>query len=491
MVELVVLLTFNSASSDENSLPFSSIHFLFLFFPTVLLLYVLHKQVWYRNAILLLGSLVFFAWGDLSHIHILFASILLNFTFGWLIDLCQVHQKKTLERMLLWLGVILNLGLLFFYKYLGFFGQAFNALTGVEFELRKLVLPLGISYFTFSGISYLVDVSQTVEHAEKNILKFSNYLAMFPKLLQGPITRFGQVKNALGTMTISQENLVQGVRRLIGGLAKKVLIADTMGIMADRVFNANIGSFGAGVAWVGIIAYTLQIYFDFSGYTDMAIGLGRIFGFKLPENFNYPYISRSISDFWRRWHMTLTSWFRTYVFIPLELARKKEKILRQPSNLVIVFLLTGLWHGAGWNFIIWGGYFGLILALESGVWGKILKKAPSVLQHVYSLALIMLGWIIFRLTTLDDWGPFLSALFGGNGWTGEVTLRTLNILMYLPVMLLAIFLSTPLARKLEDRVAARGAVSRLALDLASIVLFALAIIYLVSRGYQPFLYAQF
>lgn len=470
---------------------FASIHFLFLFFPAVILLFTLCKHVSYRNIILLLASLVFFAWADLAHLPVLIALVCMTYAIGLWIDHSQRRQRFLLARGLVLAGVIFNLGALVFFKYLGFFGLESVALNDAAPAFRNMVLPLGISYFAFSSVSYLVDVFQGVEPAEGNFVRFANYLVMFPKLLQGPITRFGQVRQELVTMTFDQEGLVQGVRRLITGLAKKVLIADTMGLMADRVFSAESGSYGALVAWVGIIAYTLQIYFDFSGYTDMAIGLGRIFGFKLPENFNYPYISRSISDFWRRWHMTLTAWFRTYLFIPLELARKKEKFLRQPSNLVIVFLLTGLWHGAGWNFIIWGGYFGLILALESGVWGRILKKAPRVLQHLYSLALILLGWVFFRLSNPAEWGPFISTLFGGNGWTGEVTLRTLNILMYLPMMLLAIILSTPLARKLEDRGAARGAVSRLALDLASIVLFALAVIYLVSRGYQPFLYAQF
>ena len=470
---------------------FSSIHFLFLFFPIIFLLYILHKQSWYRNVILLIGSLVFFAWADLAHLPIIVGSVLINYVFGILINSIQNKGYKTLGRIMMWLGVLLNLSLLFFYKYLGFFGQAIVSITGIERTIKTFALPLGISYFTFSGISYLVDVYQGVESGERNLLRFSNYLVMFPKLLQGPITRFGQVKNELITVSVKKENLVIGVRRLIIGLGKKVLIADAMGIVADRVFQAQSGSYGAGVAWVGIIAYTLQIYFDFAGYTDMAIGLGKIFGFTLPENFHYPYISRSISDFWRRWHMTLTAWFRTYVFIPLEFARKKEKFLRQQSNLVIVFLLTGLWHGAGWNFVIWGTYFGLILALESGAWGRILKKAPRVLQHVYSLALIMLGWVFFKLTNPANWSQFMAALFGGNGWTSTVTLRTLNILMYLPVMVLGIFFSTPLFKKAEQYFESKWTGSRVIMDVLLIFVFLLVITFLVAKGYNAFIYEQF
>ncbi len=470
---------------------FSSLHFLFIFLPSLLILYLLFRRTEYRNAILLLGSLVFFAWADLPHLPVLLLSVLLNYAFGLLIDRSRENGKVDAVKNLTRAGVLLNLGLLFFYKYLNFFAGIWQAGDGTMGELVRVGLPVGISYFTFSGISYLVDVSQSVVPAECNLLKFSNFLVMFPRLLQGPITRIGQVKTALDTMTTSREALAAGVRRFIVGLVKKVLIADTMAIVAERVFQAQAGSYGAGVAWFGLTAYTLQIFFDFAGYTDMALGLGMMLGFHLPENFNYPYIARSISDFWRRWHMTLTAWFRTYVFIPLEFARKKEKFLRQPSNLVIVFLLTGLWHGAGWNFIIWGTYFGLLLALESGAWGRLLKKAPRILQHLYSLALIMLGWGIFRLTNLADWKPFFSALFGEYGWSGTVNLRSLNILMYWPVMLLSAVLSTPLLTIVEQKLVRESAARRFGMDLVYLLAFLLAITFLVSNGYSPFLYTQF
>lgn len=391
----------------------------------------------------------------------------------------------------MWMAVIVNLLILSFYKYLGFFGEFIQTLPQIQIEINDQVLPLGISYFTFSGISYIIDIYQDVEKAEKNILRFSSYLIMFPKLLQGPITRFKELKNELLNPRFISEDVMQGVRRFIIGLAKKVILADSLSIAANKVFDADLTHIGASVAWYGLIAYTLEIYFDFSGYTDMAIGLGRIFGFKLPENFNFPYISRSITDFWRRWHLSLTSWFRNYLFIPLEFARKKEKHLRQQSNILIVFLLTGLWHGASLNFVLWGGYFGLILAIEASGFGKILKKVPKFIQHFYALILIMIGWIFFRITDIGEWGLFLKALFGANGWMDTVTLRTLNIVFYFPIIILAIVLSTPIFKTLEEKIALRAGIIRVLADIILIGIFIVVVGYILSNGYTSFMYAQF
>lgn len=470
---------------------FSSIVFLFIFFPAVFLLYILFKNSWYRNSILLVASLVFFAWADLGHVHILILSVLLNYGIGRLLDNAIDSQKTNLPRALIWSGVLLNLGLLFFYKYLGFFGGVVQAITGAPVSVEKIALPLGISYFTFSGISYLVDVSQGIEKSEKNFLRFANYVIMFPKLLQGPITRFGQVKNDLITTTMSWENVDAGIRRLITGLAKKILLADTMATIADRVFQVSPERYGVVVGWTGIIAFSLQIYFDFSGYTDMAIGMGRIFGFHLPENFNYPYISRSISEFWRRWHMTLTAWFRMYVFIPMEFSRKKQKFLRQQTNLVIVFLLTGLWHGAGWNFVIWGLYFGVVLAIESGSWGKILKKVHPFLQHAYTILLVIIGWSFFALTDMSRWKSFYSSLLGFNGWSGSVNLRSLNILAFMPLILIALLFTTPLLGNLQKRIDKSVKIAYPVSICIDLLLFFLSISFLLTNGYTAFMYAQF
>ncbi len=361
----------------------------------------------------------------------------------------------------------------------------------IKFNLPAQTFPLGISYFTFSGISYISDVYQGVVKAERNPLRFSSYIMMFPKLLQGPITRFGQVKNELLHKVFAREEVLQGVRRFISGLAKKVIIADNHALIANKVFESNFSSIGAGVAWYGLISYAIQIYFDFSGYSDMAIGLGTMLGFKFPENFNYPYISRSITDFWRRWHMTLTSWFRTYVFIPLEFSRKKEKFFRQQSNIIVVFMLTGLWHGANWNFVVWGLYFGLILAIEATWLGKILKKAPVFIQHSYAVLLILFGWVLFRLNDISKWGPFLNSILGRNGLSSIETFRSLNILMYIPLTILAVFLSTPALKTFENKVEKKGVYARFILDLGYLLLFGLAIIFIIANGFFPFLYAQF
>jgi alginate O-acetyltransferase complex protein AlgI len=472
-------------------MPFASIHFLFIFFPIVLLLfYILPYRKW-RNIVLVLASLFFLGWADPTHLPIIVASVLINYVYGFLIGLFQDKNETFASRIHMWIAVLINLLILCLYKYLGFIDENIQALIQIPLNIKAQILPLGISYFTFSGISYILDVYNGVEKAEKNVFRFSAYMIMFPKLLQGPITRLGQVKNELLNPHFITEEVMQGVRRFVVGLAKKVILADSLAIVANKVFDADLFRISAGVAWYGLIAYTLQIYFDFSGYTDMAIGLGRIFGFKLPENFNYPYISLSITDFWRRWHMSLTNWFRTYLFIPLEFMRKKEKGFRQQSNILIVFLLTGLWHGASWNFVIWGGYFGLILAIEASGFGKFLKKSPRFMQHIYSLALVMLGWIFFRLTSIQNWGLFIRALFGANGWTGASTLRTLNILFYIPIVILALLFCLPLVSKMENKILIKFGFMRVFVDIVYLGLFVLAISYLLSNGFTSFLYAQF
>lgn len=472
-------------------MPFSSITFIFLFSPVSLVLfYILPYRNW-RNAILVLTSLVFFGWSDPTHIHILFFSILINYFWGIFIGKAQDKQTLKSARTHMWIGVGLNLLLLGLYKYTGFFLESIQALFPISINYQRQALPLGISFFTFSGISYILDIYNNIEKPEKNLIRFSSYLIMFPKLLQGPITRFTQLKNDLFKPQFIPLGIIEGVRRFIGGLAKKVLLADSLSMATDKVFGANFSELGAGVAWFGLIAYTLQIYLDFSGYTDMAIGLGQILGFKLPENFNFPYISRSISDFWRRWHMSLTNWFRTYLFIPLEFSRKKEKFLRQQSNLLIVFLLTGLWHGASWNFVFWGVYFGLILVIEASGFGKWLKKMPRIFQHSYALILIMLGWIFFRVTNIQDWGVFISSLLGANGWSNAVTFRSLNILFYIPFIFPAILFSLPFMYQVGERIKSKGGVSLLLMDICYLGLFLFTLTYILSKGFTAFMYAQF
>jgi alginate O-acetyltransferase complex protein AlgI len=473
-------------------MPFASIHFIFLFLPIFILMYFVIRNRTWKNLVLVGASLVFFAWTDLIHLPILLASVLLNYCFGLLIQHLNNTEKLKASQWVRVIAVVLNLLILAFYKYLGFFGDVIASLSGMEFALKEPTLPLGISYLTFSAISYLLDVYRGAEIAEKNFLKFSAYLVMFPKLVQGPITRYKEVRSRLESPTRPLlDDVSNGIRRFIIGLAKKVLLADSLAIAASKVFGADLGKIGAGVAWFGLIAYTLMIYFDFSGYTDMALGLGQMLGFKLPENFNFPYISRSVTEFWRRWHMSLTAWFRNYVFMPLEFKRRKVKHLRQQTNILLVFLLTGLWHGAGWNFIIWGAYFGLILALEASGFEKLLKRIPRVFQHVYTIALIMLGWVFFRLSSLSDWGRFLGALFGSHGWTGLETMRSLNILFYIPVVVIAIVFCIPLFTRIRENASVRPMWVSMLLDLGSTALFILCVAYILSNGFQAFMYAQF
>lgn len=472
-------------------MPFSSISFIFVFLPVLLVLfYIIPKRGW-KNIVIVLASLAFFGWSDPTHLHILLLSVVANYLLGLAVgNAIDKHSSKS-ARVYMWVAVGINLLLLAFYKYTGFFLTSLQAVFPINLTYQSQALPLGISFFTFSGISYILDIYNEVNPPEKNSIRFSAYIVMFPKLLQGPITRFIQIKDSLVNPKFDSVLMMEGVRRFIGGLAKKVLLADSLNMATSKIFEANFSEMGASLAWFGLIAYTLQIYLDFSGYTDMAIGIGNMLGFKLPENFNFPYISKSISDFWRRWHITLGAWFRTYLFIPLEFARKKQKTFRQESNLIIVFLLTGLWHGANWNFVIWGLFFGVILALEANFLGKRLKKAPVFLQHFYSIALIMLGWVFFRITNIQNWGPFFTALSGFNGWTSLITFRSLNILFYIPFILPSLLFSLPIFFKIGEKAKDKGGIKLLALDIIYIGLFLFTLTYILSKGFTSFMYAQF
>lgn len=472
-------------------MPFSSITFIFLFLPiTLVLFYILPRKGW-RNFVLVAVSLVFFAWSDPTHIHVLFISIFINYLFGRLIGNSTKQKSEKKAKTHMWIGVILNLLLLGFYKYTGFFLDMVDAVLPISINYNEKALPLGISFFTFSGLSYLMDIFNRVNPAETNLVRFSAYLIMFPKLVQGPITRFIQVKENLEQRSFIPLEIMEGVRRFIGGLAKKVILADSLSVATNKIFSADFSEMGAGLAWFGLLAYTSQIYLDFSGYTDMAIGVGQMLGFKLPENFNFPYISRSISDFWRRWHITLGAWFRTYLFIPLEFSRKKVKFLRQQTNLMIVFLLTGLWHGASWNFVIWGAYYGLILSIEASGFGKKLKKTFPLLQHLYALILIMVGWVFFRITAIQDWGVFFGALLGVNGWQKLVTFRSLNVLFYIPFLIPAILFSLPLMHKFAENIKAKNGTALVAMDLGYLLLFLFTITFILSKGFTAFMYVEF
>lgn len=402
-----------------------------------------------------------------------------------------LRAKKILKSALLWAGIGINLMMLIYYKYLGFFGDVLSSLSQGQIQFSEQAFLLGVSYMTFSGISFILDIHTQKKPAETNFLKVASFLIMFPKLIQGPIALFRDFDPQLAKSRFISEDMHWGIHRFILGLAKKVLMADTLVVAANKVFSSDPVSLGMDAAWMGLIAYSLVIYFDFSGYTDMALGIGRMFGIKLPENFDYPYVSRSLTDFWRRWHMSLTSWFRTYVFFPLEFTRRRDNFMRQQSNILIVFFLTGLWHGASWNFIIWGCYSGLILAIEASGFRRMLMKIPVLFQHLYSLILILFGWILFRITDIQQWKPFMRALIGVNQISEVVTMRELNILLFIPIILIAIIFSTPLLSKIFPRKIFNIEISKIMIDFICIGIFLLSISYILSNGLQSFIYAQF
>lgn len=467
---------------------FPSLVFLFIFFPIVLILYNLNRSTAYRSVILLLASLVFYTWGEPLFVFLLALLILYNWAAGCRID--KQNAAGSDAGLLTGVSIAVNLLPLVVLKIATTAQFDLPLLNAVRAQFPSLSFPLGISFFTFSAISYLVDVNRGEIEAEKNLLRLANYMTFFPKLLQGPITRFEEMQAGLVNPRVTLLDMADGLRRFIIGLAKKVLIADKLALVADKVFGLPGSDMSAGLAWYGLLAFAVQIYMDFSGYTDMAIGLARMLGFSLPENFNFPYLSRSIADFWRRWHMSLMNFFRTYIFMPLEIARRKQKHFRQQSNLLIVFLVTGFWHGITPNFILWGIYFGIISVLESSFLGRWLKKLPVLLQRIYALLLILVGWVFFRIEDASHWGPFFKALAGAGRPSGLNTARTLNILMYFPLLVLGMLASTPFFKGIYER-ARENKFTSWVMDAVLVAVFILCTAVTVSGSYQAFLYSEF
>jgi alginate O-acetyltransferase complex protein AlgI len=379
---------------------FSSSTFLFYFLPAFLALYYLLPC---KNAVLLLASLLFYAWGEPRFVPLLLASSLLNYSVGYLL-------ARRRSRWLLGAGVAANLLMLAYYKYLGFFTAVFNALSGSQVPLPQIMLPLGISFFSFQGISYLIDVARGTVGAQKSFWTFFMYKAMFPQLIAGPIVRYQQIAAEVEQRALDNARLWRGLRQFLLGLAQKVLIANTVATAADDLFGANPLQLGAGAAWLGILAYSVQILYDFAGYSNMAIGIGHMIGFTYPPNFERPYSARSITEFWRRWHISLSSWFRDYLYIPL--GGNRAGPLRTYANLALVFLLCGLWHGAAWTFIVWGAWHGLLLVLERAGLGTALARLPGPLAQAYTLLAVMTGWVFFRASDLPHALHYLQAMAG-------------------------------------------------------------------------------
>jgi len=465
---------------------FSSNIFLFLFLPLVIAVYFLPLERFlgrkYKNNFLLIASLFFYSWGETKYIILLLSSIIGNYYFGLLIS----KEKK----YSLVIAITFNLALLCYFKYANFFVDSLNSF-GISIENKKILLPIGISFFTFHAISYLIDIYRKKCEVQRNLLDLALYIAFFPQLIAGPIVRYNFIQRFLTTRTHSAISVSYGIRRFIIGLGKKVIIANPLGEVADAVFSSGASDLTTPIAWVGIFCYSLQIYFDFSGYSDMAIGLARVFGFKFPENFNYPYVARSIKDFWRRWHISLSSWFRDYLYIPL--GGNRVSITRQYLNLVLVFFLCGLWHGASWNFVIWGLFHGLFLVLERGEkYGKALNYLPKLLQNFYAIFLVMIGWVFFRSPDLVYSMDFLKVMFVGND-VGSVSNDILKILRSHFVWMslsLALIGFSPLMNNVYLKIRRVKCFSYL-FDFFLIFVLFLCVTRLSAATHNPFIYFQF
>ncbi len=459
---------------------FSSLTFWFIYLPLVLVLYyVTPKKA--RNIVLFLVSLAFYGWGEPVYISLMLITILINYIAGYLISKSQSKKK-------LWLilSVVLNLSFLVFFKYSGMIISTLNLLPFINISFSAPALPIGISFYTFQAMSYTIDVYREECSVQKNPLVLGTYVTLFPQLIAGPIVRYTDVETQLTKRKETLEKFKSGVLLFLAGMGKKVLLANQFALMYKNLSETGDG-FGVLASWAGLLALTLQIYFVFSGYSDMARGLGRMIGFEFMENFNYPYISRSITEFWRRWHISLSTWFRDYVYIPLGGNRKGFK--RQIFNLFIVWLLTGLWHGASYNFVLWGLYFFVILACEKLFLSKILNKAPKAVGHIYSIVLIMLGWAIFSFDNMSELTAFLGSLFGAQGVVATEAQASV-MLSYLPICLAGCVLSTPLIKVLYEKV--RNAKYAVLLETAfCIVIMLLCTASLVSESYNPFIYFRF
>lgn len=464
---------------------FSSTIFLCVYLPLVLLGYYICPKKG-RNLFLLIVSLVFYAWGEPKYVFLMIFSILVNYIFGRLMDKNRGRQKRM--KLLLVLSVVIDLGLLSVFKYTDFIITNVNAIFGANFDLLNIALPIGISFYTFQAMSYTIDVYRNDVRVQKNLIDFGMYITMFPQLIAGPIVRYADVQDQLAERSVTTADFSEGVMRFVVGLGKKVLLANQMGAVWSEIYALG-GDVSALMAWTGAIAYTFQIYFDFSGYSDMAIGLGRMFGFKFPENFRYPYQSVSITDFWRRWHITLSTWFKEYLYIPL--GGNRRGLARQALNLLIVWSLTGFWHGAGWNFVMWGLYYFVILFIEKLFLLKALDKLPKFFRHVYALLLIIIGWVIFASDDVSVLLPYLGSMFGANGAIGGMDVYTL--LTKAVLLIICCIASTELPKKLF--LSAAGAMNEKAAftlkSVLTIALLALSMILLIGDSYNPFLYFRF
>ncbi len=456
---------------------FSGVLFLFYFLPITLLLYfILPKRA--RNLALFVLSLIFYSWGEPVYVSIMLFSTVFDFLNGQMIE--KYADNIKMKRVFLTLAVVGNLAILGFFKYADFILSTINSVMGVNIPLLNLPLPIGISFYTFQTMSYSIDVYFGKAKAQKNIIDFGCYVAMFPQLIAGPIVRYHTISLELNERNETFDKAYDGISLFVCGLCKKVLLANNVGLLWDTIKVMPQNEMSVLLYWIGILAYAFQIYFDFSGYSDMAIGLGKIFGFTFPENFNYPYISKSITEFWQRWHISMGTWFKEYLYIPL--GGNRVKISRNILNLLVVWFATGLWHGASYNFIVWGLYYGLLLIIEKFLLKKYIDKLPALCARFYTLFFILIGWVIFAFDSLGDGIRYIMGMFGQN--VAFINSQGMYYLIsYLPVLIILSVASTPVIKKLK--------INKYLSPVFIVLGFLLAVAYIVNSSYNPFLYFRF
>lgn len=461
---------------------FSSVVFLFYYLPAVLAVYYL-VPARYRNLWLFIVNLVFYGWGEPVYILLMLSSICLNYTSGRLIAACGRERKKKAKTVLV-INTALNLTLLVIFKYSDLIVGTVDRLFGASIPLPHLALPIGISFYTFQTMSYPIDVYRGDARVQKNFISFGTFVALFPQLIAGPIVRYKDISDQLESRTLDMEKFSSGVQRFVIGLCKKVLIANNIGALWD-IYAAESSLTTAG-AWLGAVAFSLQLYFDFSGYSDMAIGLGRMLGFEFLENFNYPYISRSVTEFWRRWHISLGTWFRDYLYIPL--GGNRRGLPRQLLNILIVWALTGLWHGANWTFLLWGLYYAAFLLIEKLFLLKFIQKS-AIFGRIYTILVAVFGWMLFQLNNVADVARYWSAMLGASSAGFIAPGDVFNARAYCFILIIAVIAATPLLKNLYGKIPGkvRGVLTPLLIFFALVISTA----YMVDATYNPFLYFRF
>lgn len=467
---------------------FSSLTMIYVFLPIVLLLYFLSPNR-VKNLILLVAGLIFYAWGEPVYIWVMIVSSLVDYLAGLVIH--KYNDNSKVRKIALIISMTVDLGFLTIFKYSGFFIANINSLLNLNIPVPELSLPIGISFYTFQSMSYTIDLYWRKIKVQKNFLDYLTYVSLFPQLVAGPIVKYEHVQNEIHERKVNIKLVGEGTNMFIKGLAKKILLANNIGALWTEIKAMDFGEISVVTAWIGILSFTFQIYYDFSGYSDMAIGLGKMLGFNFPKNFDHPYISKSVSEFWRRWHITMGSWFRDYVYIPLGGNRKGK--FRMVINTFIVWALTGFWHGAGWNFILWGLFYGVILMVEKVYLKQFLDKLPNLIRMLYTFILVVIGWVLFDTSSLTEAGQLLKAMFGfGNDFIDDYAKYQLS--SYIVVFVACILFSTDIRERVTRLLIDKKNTAKLyyySLPILQLATMIVCTAYLVDATYNPFLYFRF